>query len=428
MRSLEIQTRFSRLFLGLFTLLLVWSTLPLWSSPPTLSAPQIPWHDSLLNVPFSVDLILLGGLITSSLCLVFIGAFPKFTEVRKPFGFLYLICLLGLVALDQHRLQPWVIQFLLLGGLMSLANGTDLVRGWKWIIISIYVWSAVSKFDYGFLTVQGPMFLEGLLNPFGIQLNVIPEHQIFWLCLLFPVGELLAAVLLSRKQLCRFGLPFSVLIHLVLIWILGVGLRHESAVIIWNLFFIAQNITIFREEALNAKRLANSDPGDAYQFNTSPQLIPAIYRVVTVSYPALVLVGLCDHWPAWEVYCSRPEQVRVLIHEDATALLPESFKPHLGTPAPLSDQIPLSLDGWSFRERHCPVYPQARYRLALLAAVLTDVVPDESVSVQIGNSPNRFNGKRTTHTLNSLSEVHEELGKYLINSSPRIMMQILPQN
>ncbi|HWL10468.1 MAG TPA: MauE/DoxX family redox-associated membrane protein [Planctomicrobium sp.] len=394
-----------RALLGVFFLLLVGVTYPLWFvTPLAATSPQIPWFPFLTGLPGLRDPFMTG--ITAYGALLFIkgaGGHESRLEERVSIG-CFTIGLSLLVLLDQHRLQPWVTQFLIFGFFLMVARGSEFLRGWRWIVASIYIWSAISKCDATFLTHQGQLFLNGLLDPLGV-------NRVFWtpefnqrLAMLFPAGELLTGVLLLIPQTRRWGLWVSIALHAVLIWILAFGLKHEWAVLVWNLFFILQNLIIYKTTPIPETELA-------------PKV--TVFAMVAVFYPALELFGYCDHWPAWGVYCARPAQVRFYIEESAKESVPEHLKKFLGSPAPLDERYPLSLDAWSFATRYCPIYPQERYRLALGLAMLKGSVPDEAVTVEIRSTPNRWTGERQSTQLEGITALEKACNQFLLNTERR---------
>src|SRR5262249_11324684 len=46
---------------------------------------------------------------------------------------------------DQHRLQPWAWQCFILAVVFALGDDRTVFYGWRWLVVSIYLWSAWSK-------------------------------------------------------------------------------------------------------------------------------------------------------------------------------------------------------------------------------------------------------------------------------------------
>ncbi len=401
--------RLLRALVGLFTLLLMGVTWPLWTEAPSATSPQIPWFGVLTNVPFAVDQVALGATVIASIWMMtLLRKTAPWQETAS--AWLYWLGLACLASLDQHRMQPWVIQYLLFATLLLIARDGPFLRSWKYAIAAVYIWSAISKLDASFFSQHGQLLLNGILDPLGIDHAFWADQTKRRIAMLFPVGELAVGILLLVPKFRRFGLPLSVGMHLALIGILAFGLKHEWGVLLWNPFFILQNLIVFGP--------------DCFRRNCVPQLVPKLwgataFTLLVMSYPALELAGRCDHWPAWGVYCARPAQVRVLIVDSETHNLPDELRKHQGLPAPLDDRLPLSLDSWCFQKRVSPTYPQERYRLALAIALLKDQVPDSAVTVEVRSTPNRWTGERTLKVLNGLNEVETACKNFHFNTASR---------
>ncbi len=396
-----------RLF-GLFTFFLLASTWEMWFLPASPANPQIPWLSVLCAVPSWVDLVLLGGLGLSSLLLVV----ERNQSRRRWYAQAsYFACLSMLVLFDQHRLQPWALQFLLVAGVLAISPDRVGLRCCRWIVISIYAYSAISKFDSAFLTGHGQFLLDGLLKPFAIENEFWSENTRQLIVSLFPIGELFTAMLLLSHRFRRLGVILSCLMHITLLITLGpLGLDHEKGVLLWNVYFIFQNVFLF--------------------WNTTPSMVEPVELRVTnrwaYALTGLMLVlpmfenwGWYDHWPAWAVYSPRPERVRVLVDQNAVEQFPKDLQNLCGQPAPFEDRVPILLDRWAFQTRHCPIYPQLRYRLALASALLDAHVSSEEISIEVGLTPNRMTGERKTITLSDKTVIDEFLLNYRVNTSPR---------
>jgi len=398
--------------MAFFTACLMLSVWPLWTenSPEFV---QIPWLSVLCHVPGWVDRGLLTGVLGGISLLLFGRGDGRSQRIGCG---LFVISLGGLVLLDQHRFQPWVCQFLIYGVLACIANGPQILKSWRVIVLSIYFWSAISKLDAAFLASHGQLLLSGILQPLGVETSFWSEQTRQGMALLFPVGELLVALLLLSRRLRIWGLAGSAVMHLVLIWTLGFGLHHEWSVLIWNLFFIVQNLIVFGPWAFTAHFATPALMQE--QFWTQQRMLTLITFMAAL-YPALELIGYCDHWPAWAVYSSRPAMVKVSLEAAAAEQLPARLKPFLGTPLPLDDRIPFSLDAWSFQTCRCPVYPQLRYRLALLQGLLAGHVAESAVRVEIFETPNRWTGSRDQLRLHNMQAVTAYCSRFLWNTDRR---------
>lgn len=350
--------------LAIGQLALVAATWKLWT--PQTVFPQVPLIRAACDWPGWLDWCCLSFLVGSSLALLVIDR----SAVASRWAHAGIaLSLAGFFLLDQNRLQPWAWQFFLLAILMCLADDTTARRGWAWLVISIYFWSAVSKLDYTFFHEQGPALLGGLKRAIG--LHGIPNRWTENLDIAgavgIAVGELSVAVLLAWPRSRRLGLWTATLMHGTLLLALGpLGLNHSAGVLIWNAFFIAQGWLLFSSDR----------SGPASEFATgSPKNWRNKVAIVTIMaaalWPALEPVGLCDHWLAWAVYSARPGRTEIIEGEGI-------------------DARKVNVTEWSLSELGVPANPQLRFRVGVALSLRSRFASPGSMSVS--KPPNRWNG------------------------------------
>jgi hypothetical protein len=420
--------------MALCTGVLVAATWPLWL--PETPVPQIPWFGWAARVPRGPGEIVLVGNLGVFLLLQFLDIRRKWMWQLKTYFFLTSVPLL--LVLDQHRLQPWVWQMLIWGSVIALSRSSRQTLNYlRWLTISVYFWSAVSKLDWAFVEGHGQVLLSGLADSVGLSSAMWSESLRRTLAAAMPIGELAVAILLLLRRTRWIGLWAAVAMHAALILALGpTGLGHEWGVLLWNAFFIANAWLLFRsgepQTAVEPQASAGEPRASAWgsfagERSTHPQTDVwgspevwgspgAVVAWLAALLPALSLVGWWDWWPSWAVYSSQPAVVRMLVHEDDIERLPPSLRPHVGPPPPLSDWRPVNLDGWSYARCWCPMYPQQRYRLAVIAALSAQA--EIEPRVEIRSSPDRWTGQRTEQTL-SADELSQRLLFYWCNTSPR---------
>lgn len=153
---------------------------------------------------------------------------------------------IGLVLLDQHRLQPWTYQFLVFAVLTAFSKPRMTLFWMCWIVISIYLFSAISKFDYQFTHTVGDQMLSTLVSFGGWDSAIWTAETRSRLITSFPVGELLVGLGLAIPQTRKAAIPLAILLHVTLLLMLGpLGMGHRPGVLIWNLFFIVQTVLLF---------------------------------------------------------------------------------------------------------------------------------------------------------------------------------------
>ncbi|MCA9053962.1 MAG: hypothetical protein KDA75_09005 [Planctomycetaceae bacterium] len=351
-----VLTRLRRcLALALFALTV--SSWPLWTGAGDF--PQIPWAGALAQTPEAVDALLLTTLLLGSAAALFGPGTSRWTSRTAT---VQLLALAGLVALDQHRLQPWSYEFLLALSVMACGverTGVTCLRG---IVVSIYFWSGVSKVDPGFIDGHGQMLLDGLLRALHLSDAMWSDSVRQFAAAAMPAAELVIALLLTFARTRSVGLVASLMLHATLLLTLGPwGLDHEWGVLLWNLYFIAQNLILFRP--------LDTQPADIAPKRPIRGRVAIAITSAAVLLPLLNPVGLWDHWPSWSVYSAHPTIVRVFVRDGDVSRLPASLRPFVDPPLPLDDWRLVRLDQWSFSERGVPPYPQARWRIAVAAAI-----------------------------------------------------------
>lgn len=403
-----------RRLIGCFTLFLVAATYPLWFYPPTPENPQIPWFSWGTKIPFACDIVMMFTFGSAV-----IGLFAEATRIRilQRSSMLYVISFLGLILLDQHRLQPWGLQFLLVAATLTVSQNQIGLKCVRWIALSIYFYSAVSKFDSSFYASHGQLLLDGFFKALSIDGAMFSQDVRKLLAISFPMGELLVFVLLLFRSSRNYGVILSWIMHLAIVLSVGpLGLNHEYGVLIWNVYFVMQNYVLFwsneKESGFEPPHLATSEKLG----NRFAVALTTIFAIL----PLLENWGWYDHWPAWAVYSSRPEKVAMSVSQDAADEFPDWLQQLCGPPVLFEEWVPVSLDRWAFDQRNCPVYPQARYRLALAKALLEDETSSEQIHIRIESTPDRHSGKRDVVELSSWSAVNDYLNdSYFFNTNAR---------
>ncbi|MDX1966801.1 MAG: hypothetical protein SFV23_06500 [Planctomycetaceae bacterium] len=341
---------------------------------------------------------------------------------------------------DQHRLQPWAWQFFILALVIALADDRTILGGWRWLVISIYAYSALSKFDAAFLSETGPQLLQPLLQttsyrrPWSLsQVDQILQIVMPYASAMLPIGEAVVAILLAISSLRRLGLFFSWLMHLSLLAILGpLGLNHSWGVFLWNVFFIFQNWNLF------AFRLGR--PADRLSTrltaNTSSRVAKCVLGAVYL-WPALYPWGCCDAWLGWAVYAPLHEEVVALIEVeplDSSSSMPMELKRSFGRlDFGLGTNLPpfvgtreLVLNHWSLRTVGAPSYPEARFQSAVALALLREGHVTR-LELVVKSRPSRWTKLVQTRTrMSSISEIWNYAGTFWFNAYPECVYRRLP--
>ena len=191
--------------------------------------------------------------------------------------------LVFLALADQHRLQPWAYQFLLLALVLAVLPVSEAIAWGRLLTASIYFYSALSKLDGTFLESGGGQIVAGLLT-FLHAADQLSELSQRVLAGTLAVGELLVAIGLCWRRSRRAAFLASLVMHVLLLAALGPwGAQNKPGVLLWNVFFIVQNVVIFgfageRAASTTAQDLLTSrrvNPGGLPAASTRPCRPPA---------------------------------------------------------------------------------------------------------------------------------------------------------
>ncbi len=298
------------------------------------------------------------------------------TSERRPLGraalWLFAGCMAGMIALDQHRLQPWAYQFALIALVLATCDERRSFALLRWLAVSIYFWSALGKFDHVFLHGVGPQFLAVMAGWLGLSTEAWPEATRVMAAGVFPAGELLVAIGLAFRGTRPVAVAGAMLMHVGLLALLGPwGLNHQPGVLLWNVYFLVQAVLLFgpapsqtRQTETHNDNEQSSSPLEARRWGLAETLI-----ALALLLPALETWRWWDAWPSWSLYSTRAERVVVLVHRLAAFRLDEELQSFLRPAEPESDWQELEIDRWSLQSLGVPLYPQARFQLGVAEAV-----------------------------------------------------------
>lgn len=394
-------------------------TWPLWT--PSAEFPQVPlvaWGGA---VPAWLQWLALTVVVVSLLALL---AAPRSRLLAIAMG-AFTAAMVILFLSNQHRLQPWAYQFAIIAVLLAALpprRGFVLLR---WLVVSIYLFSAVSKFDYSFLHSLGRDFLGATAGLAAIDaLAWSPESQVAgaWL---FPLGELVIAVglclpLKRSLWLRRAVLGLLVTTHLLLIIILSpIGLSHQPGVLLWNAWFIAQGILLFGFPPPEGETLPASKEDQAWWRELTEVMIEFLVAAV-ILLPVLEWFGRFDHWPAWGLYAPRNSRATLFVHESMVKRLPADVAKYASGPSEHSgDWRQLQLNRWSLEKLGAPIYPQDRFQLGVAAEVVRRYGLHDGFHIILEGPADRLTGRRPRETLWNIEAVIAAQRRFLLNSRAR---------
>jgi hypothetical protein len=442
-----------RLLRDVSALVLIATTWRLWFAASDF--PAVPFFSFLIPVPRVVDSILSGVLVAALLVDALLvvrrcvsgDVLSRSVFIERGCDLLFVVMAIGLILLNQHCLQPWMYHFLILTPLLwrqssipvrtvdepvrddsGQRSSADLFSRHSilWLTASIYVWSAWSKLDASFLQSHGPKFVGAICDAVGISTRFWSDQTWQVAAAILPMGELFVGVALLFRRTRRFGLLASLVMHLLLMLAVGPwGLNHRAGVLLWNGFFMIQNLVLLRA-ARNSDATAGLSGSEGIDGAcTARQGCSGTERRVTVLvlagavlFPALRSVGYCDTWPAWAVYASSPARILVQVNDGAVEQLPKSLKSYV-EPRSINDGWSwLRIDLWSLAATGTPIYPEDRFQRGVAMNVAREADLRDCIRIIHEEEADRWTGNRERFEKVGAAELSEFAKRFLLNSAP----------
>jgi hypothetical protein len=403
---------------GICLLLLVAGTYRLWLMPPGLPGlPAIPL------VQFGIRLPGLASLIPSIVLIA--GLLLVVVWPQRCHAAWWLVAGAFLVSflVDQHRLQPWAYQ----GAIYALIWASmDRTAAQRWLIplaASVYVYSAAGKFDFQFAHTVGQEFLSAFAYPIGGLPDSWDASLRTKLALILPATELLAGIGLLFRRTRTAAAVVVILIHVSLIAILGPwGLDHSTGVLIWNLSLIAQAYLLMirpqRQKAGGGEEPAAASGPDRQlrRAGVAARFVQCLVVAALIA-PLVERAGYWDHWPSWSLYSPHTSRVQIELHRSAIDRLDPALRVFAQGDVDQDGWHPLEIERWSLERRGVPIYPQARYQLALAMEIGLQHHLDDEIRVRVRSVSDRWTGRRQERRLLNLREIQADLNSYWLTLS-----------
>jgi hypothetical protein len=408
------------------SLALVAVTWRLWT--PQAVFPQVPLMSWFCQAPYWTDWWLLGGLVLGLLSLViFQGPFKSTRVIQQSSRAVVLASLTGLFLLDQHRFQPWAYMLWLITAIFLTCEAPYRLRYFQWLLIGIYFYSGIGKFDFEFLHTVGQQMLNAILKWLRIAPGDFSMPVRIGLVVVFPVFELVLALALMWKGLSRLTAICAILFHTGLILVLGpLGMNHRPGVLIWNIQIALQIYWLFVAHRQAAMLSPESVRVTSLGWTNAkwPQRAGLSLVALAVIMPLFERLGFWDHWPSWALYAPHSSRVHVEINSPAISKLPSELA-KLTTAYNGSEEDVLMvwsavpIDAWSLETLDTPIYPQSRFQLGVARAILQKIEPEFSARIAILGASNRFYGKREVRWLENELQIAAVADEFWFNSQPR---------
>ena len=398
-------------------LVLMTATWPLWS---VTAFPRVPFVGTLVRLPSWFEWTAFAAFAAAQ-SVALIWGFDRRAGRRGVAASVLALALLVLA--DQHRLQPWVYQLIVLEVVLAGLSAAEAIALARMLVVSIYFYSALSKLDRSFFESGGGQIVDGLLESLRLTGSVTDGNRMV-LAGTVALGELLVAFGLCWRRSRKYAWLASVALHALLLLALGpLGASSKPGVLLWNVYFIAQNVILFGwagelpagELSTDGRTTTASQRG---RVGTARWAIRGL-AVFVLLFPLTEPFGICDVWPAWAVYATGPERARVFVAAADRGKLPEAARPYLQPPRFEDDLCLLRIDRWSLDACGAPLYPQNRFRLGVALALDDKAAIGEGLVVELDGPADRFTGKRTTRRLQGRAAIAAELDRDWLNGFSR---------
>jgi hypothetical protein len=378
-------------------------TFPLWihSWRTMPDFPRINW----VVLPQSPGLV--AGIEYSALIVLVVALGAIVCSGRRRWIWWPVAVALGiLILMDQHRLQPWAYQTLLYASVLGALPWRE---GRRWIIaiaISIYFFSAAGKLDYQFAHTVGSQMVQALAVPIG----GLGDQWAAKLALALPISELAIAAMLVCPRTRRIGGGCAIAMHVTLIGLLGPwSLGHSPGVLAWNALLATQSWVLFVRKPLSIKAVGRSREPSFATFLKWPVRVAVLLALLA---PLTERFGYWDHWTSWALYSPHNSRVEIQIHGSGLENLPMQIQGFVAKDVDQGRWGNLDFQQWSLRQRRVPIYPQARYQLALALQLARRHGLEQSIRVKTKGVSDRWSGQRKEKFLIGRSELDREMKNF----------------
>lgn len=306
------------------------------------SFPAAPVHSILEQLPNWSTLCLSIALVAGLLIIIF--------SINRKILIAEIAIIVMLCLLDQNRMQPWVYFYFLFllvsvfGLTFSMSSSLNMLR---LVLIAVYLWSGIQKFNEGFVNVVFRNLIESFLavkNKGDLE-KLIPAGY------LIPVIEVLIGVGLFFRKTRKWALIGAVVSHLIVIIFLFT--KNNSVVIPWNVAMLLLAFTLF---------YGTQDSINIFQREWRTQTV--VYSMVSLLIfiiPAFNKIGWWDDYLSFKLYSENTKELFIAVSDEQLPALNHQFDAYFITlPKGLEGGALISTNKWAISELNVPCYPEER--------------------------------------------------------------------
>ena len=282
---------------------------------------------------------------------------------------------MGLVCLDQSRLQPWFYEYLLLLSALAWYEAASdggrkaaALNGCRLLLASIYFWSGAQKLNPHFAREIAPWVAQPLLR-------AVPKlgPAVYAAGLATPWVEAAIGLALLWRRTRTMGIWGAIGMHGLLLVALGPwGRNHNSTIWPWNLMMMGAVVALFwRTPEVSARDILVPKG-------------PALWRVEVawiVAGPLLSFVGLWDSYMAWGLYSGNHARAVYSVTDTMYGRLPAGAREHVYEDSPGVNTLDIA--EWSWDELNAPVYAEPRVYRAIGQALCQYAVAPADLQLTI---------------------------------------------
>jgi hypothetical protein len=304
--------------------------------------PLTPVFSWLPHIPSPLDIV-----IPIALCSLLIT--HLFVQNKRPFILLSLLVVAVLALFDQSRWQPWFYQYtLMLFPLLFIKDDSDersslnALNISRLIIICIYIWSGLHKFNTHFNNEIMPWMMDGIMPDLSSGIVSLIAHSI-------PYIEIAIGISLLYKRTRAIGVLAAIASHIFILVVLGPLGRSQNLVIMpWNLAMIAFVLILFRKEDTLTARLLLLKTSYHAKF----------IALLVVVMPFFNMLDKWDSYPSFALFSGNIQGATYYIDPTGYSELPASIKPYCILDS--STMYLIDVIDWSDSYFHASIYPEPR--------------------------------------------------------------------
>lgn len=300
--------------------------------------------------------------------------------------YIFIVCFLFALLLDQLKWQPWCYYFLfifLAFAVFSAHHQQKKLDSIRIILAFIYIWSGIQKFNYTFFFETYPWLIEPITNLFSDGFKSFCNATF----ILAPSTEFVAGIGLLFKKTQKISTYLLLIMHVFILAMIG-PLGHNSNFVVWpwNItFMLLLSILFLRKHTFTISNIF-SRPVSFYQMS------------LVIVFGFLPILSFFDVWPMYfssALYSGNTVKSRVYFPETMNQKLPSYITTKI-------DSVDNStrLGFFVQYETNVPIYPESEFHINTFKRFCEEHVEFNQELVMVHyQRPNILNGERTEQTI-----------------------------